>query len=72
MRILVVQCNPIIGDMANNTKKMVQSILSAKQKGADVVLFPELALSGYPPEDLLFTLTAIVAPRKAYDDKHPL
>ena len=53
MRILVVQCNPIIGDMANNTKKMVQSILSAKQKGADVVLFPELALSGYPPEDLL-------------------
>src|SRR5262249_40278076 len=53
MKILVAQRNPTVGDMKGNTRKIVESIGSAKRKGADIVLFSELALCGYPPEDLL-------------------
>ncbi|WP_068469165.1 NAD+ synthase [Candidatus Protochlamydia phocaeensis] len=53
MRILLAQINPIIGDLAGNTARILQSIERGKTGGADIVLLPELALSGYPPEDFL-------------------
>lgn len=53
MRILLAQTNPTVGDIVGNTKKIVQAIASAKEKKADLIVFPELALCGYPPEDLL-------------------
>lgn len=53
MRILVAQRNPIVGDMEGNAKKILESIETARKKGADIVLFSELILCGYPPEDLL-------------------
>lgn len=53
MRILLVQMNPIVGDIEGNSKKIVDAILQGKMRKADLVVFPELALSGYPPEDLL-------------------
>ena len=53
MKVLVAQLNPTVGDMKGNTRKIIQSIASGKEKGADIVLFSELVLCGYPPEDLL-------------------
>lgn len=53
MRVLVAQLNPIIGDIDNNVKKIIESIRSARKQKADVVLFSELTICGYSPEDLL-------------------
>jgi len=53
MHIMLAQINPIIGDLDGNTQKIFQAIDKAKNKQAELVVFPELALSGYPPEDLL-------------------
>jgi NAD+ synthase (glutamine-hydrolysing) len=43
-----------VGDIKNNADKIIDASIKASQKGADLVVFPELALVGYPPEDLLF------------------
>jgi len=53
MRVLIGQINPIIGDFSGNCEKILQSIKIAKGEPVDVVLFPELAICGYPPQDLL-------------------
>lgn len=53
MRILAAQLNPIIGDVSGNSKRIIQTLHRGRQQGADLVIFPELALSGYPPEDFL-------------------
>lgn len=53
MRILMVQINPTIGDLDGNTRLILQGIERARKQQAQIVLFPELALSGYPPEDFL-------------------
>ncbi|MGE0198858.1 MAG: NAD+ synthase [Simkaniaceae bacterium] len=54
MKILVAQCNPIVGDIGGNTAKILESMDHARKKGADLVMFGELTLCGYPPEDLVF------------------
>ena len=54
MKILVAQRNPIIGDLDGNTAKILESMDHARKKRADIVLFGELMLCGYPPEDLVF------------------
>lgn len=53
MRVLIAQINPTIGDLEGNTQKILQGIQHARKKSAKLVLFPELCLSGYPPEDFL-------------------
>jgi NAD+ synthase (glutamine-hydrolysing) len=53
MRVALVQIDPFIGDFAGNTKKICDSIASARSRQCDLVVFPELALIGYPPRDLL-------------------
>lgn len=53
MRILAAQINPTIGDLEGNTRKVVKALRRAKEKKVDVVLFPELVLCGYFPDDLL-------------------
>lgn len=53
MRILVSQINPTIGDLTGNTQKIFEGIGSARKKKADLVIFPELCICGYPPEDFL-------------------
>lgn len=53
MKFALAQINPTIGDLENNLNKILKNIdLAAKEK-ADVIVFPELALCGYPPKDLL-------------------
>lgn len=54
MNILIAQLNPTIGDFDGNTKKILDTIQLGREKNADLILFPELAVCGYPPEDLLF------------------
>ncbi len=53
MRIALAQINPVVGDIAGNERLIINSIIDARAAGAAVVCFPELALVGYPPEDLL-------------------
>lgn len=53
-RIALAQINTTVGDLDGNAAKIVDYIGHARELGADVVAFPELAVTGYPPEDLLF------------------
>jgi NAD+ synthetase len=53
VRIAVAQINPVVGDMAGNVRLILESAKMATALGADLLLTPELALTGYPPEDLL-------------------
>jgi NAD+ synthase (glutamine-hydrolysing) len=53
LRIALAQINPVVGDLWGNSRLIVEWIGRARDQGADVVLFPELALTGYPPEDLV-------------------
>jgi NAD+ synthase/NAD+ synthase (glutamine-hydrolysing) len=53
MKIALGQINPTIGDFCGNAKKIVDFSHIAKDRGADLILFSELAICGYPPRDLL-------------------
>ena len=53
LRIALAQINPVVGDLSGNSRLIVEWIGRARDQGADIVLFPELALTGYPPEDLV-------------------
>jgi len=53
IRISMAQINPVVGDLAGNRDKIMVAIKSAKKLGADIVALPELAVTGYPPEDLI-------------------
>ena len=55
LRIALAQHNFLVGDVQGNATRVIESAQQARAAlGADLVLFPELTLSGYPPEDLLF------------------
>lgn len=53
LRIALVQMNPLVGDLAGNCARMIEHIQAARRRKADMAVFPELALTGYPPEDLV-------------------
>jgi NAD+ synthase (glutamine-hydrolysing) len=53
MRIALAQINPVVGDLAGNRDLILARIDEAKSADADLIVFPELAVTGYPPEDLL-------------------
>ncbi len=53
MRIALVQLNTVVGDTFGNAGRMVEAIRRAAAEGADLVVFPELSVSGYPPRDLV-------------------
>lgn len=59
MKIIAAQINPTIGALEANTNKILHSIELGKKQGADLILFSELAICGYPPQDLLFHQTFI-------------
>src|SRR3954454_740216 len=54
LRVALAQINSVVGDIDGNAQKVRDYIGRAKKEGAELVVFPELALTGYPPEDLLF------------------
>jgi len=53
IRIAQAQINSIVGDFAHNKEKILKYVIMAREKEADIVIFPELSICGYPPEDLL-------------------
>ncbi len=53
MRMALAQINSTVGDLQGNHRRIVERTREAREAGADLVLFPELAVTGYPPEDLL-------------------
>ena len=53
LRVAGAQLNPIVGDISGNEDKVTEAMAWAEEEGADVLLLPELAITGYPPEDLV-------------------
>jgi len=53
MRLALAQINPVVGDLEGNRRLILDRIDEGKTHAADLVVFPELAVTGYPPEDLL-------------------
>ena len=53
IRIALGQMNPVVGDVIGNARRIIELSEKAREAGADLACFPELALTGYPPEDLL-------------------
>jgi NAD+ synthetase len=53
LTVAVAQLNCVVGDLSGNARRILDAVARAKAAGANVVLTPELALCGYPPEDLL-------------------
>jgi NAD+ synthase (glutamine-hydrolysing) len=53
MRLALAQINTVVGDLDGNRDVILERLAEARDKGADLALFPELAVTGYPPEDLL-------------------
>ena len=53
MTIALAQINPTVGDLDGNREKILQYVRQAQEQGADLVVFPELCVTGYPPQDLL-------------------
>lgn len=66
MRIALAQINATVGDFSGNRQRILEVTRQAAGKGADLVLFPELALFGYPPLDLLERSRAIDAQLKEF------
>ncbi|MCL5105440.1 MAG: NAD+ synthase [Armatimonadetes bacterium] len=67
LRIAMAQLNLTVGDIEGNTKKIIESVAAARDRGADLVVFPELAVTGYPPEDLLLKQGFVEANIEALD-----
>jgi len=53
MKVALAQLNPVVGDVAGNTAKIADAIARAAEQGADLVVFGELSVVGYPPRDLV-------------------
>ena len=68
LRIAVAQFNATVGDLTGNVERIIACAVAAKARGAQVLLTPELALCGYPPEDLLLRPDFYRACSRALDD----
>jgi len=68
MKIALAQINPTVGDVAGNAALIRRDIARAKDAGAALVVFPELAVIGYPPKDLLLKPAVIDRCRQAVDE----
>jgi len=68
VRIALAQINVSVGDVSGNLKKILKHVKSARKSGIDVLCFPELAITGYPPEDLLLKPKFVEDNLKALDE----
>ncbi|WP_338134195.1 nitrilase-related carbon-nitrogen hydrolase, partial [Candidatus Liberibacter asiaticus] len=67
LKIAIAQLNPVVGDIAGNIAKARRAREEANRQGMDLILFTELFISGYPPEDLVFKKSFIQACSSAID-----
>ncbi|MGH3017653.1 MAG: NAD+ synthase [Gaiellaceae bacterium] len=65
MRLALAQINTTVGDLDGNRDRIVRRITDARDAGAELVVFPELAVTGYPPEDLLLRPAFVRAAARA-------
>ena len=67
VRIALAQVNPTIGDLQGNTSLVQRYVEQAKAAGADVVAFPEMVVTGYPPDDLLLKKSFVADQKQALE-----
>src|SRR3954449_3562556 len=67
MRLAFAQINSVVGDLDGNRDRILARLDEARDAGADLVLFPELAVTSYPPEDLLLRPGFIRAARRTLE-----
>ncbi|HJQ73816.1 MAG TPA: NAD+ synthase [Gaiellaceae bacterium] len=67
MRLALAQIDPVVGDLEGNRALILARLEEARAAGADLVVFPELAVTGYPPEDLLLRPGFVRAARDSLD-----
>ena len=67
MRLALAQINTVVGDIPGNEEKTLRAVGEAKAAGAQLVVFPELSVTGYPPEDLLLKEHFLAAARESLD-----
>src|SRR5919106_4277394 len=68
VRIALAQMNPTVGDLAGNTALIVEAIKRARDSGAQILAVPELAVPGYPPEDLVLKRSFVRANLHAVEE----
>ena len=68
MRIALAQIDTVVGDLDGNRKRIVARLAEAREQGSDLVLFPELAVTGYPPEDLLLRPSFLAAAARTLEE----
>jgi NAD+ synthase (glutamine-hydrolysing) len=68
LRVALAQINPTVGDIRGNARLVADNIARAREEGAGLVVFPELTLSGYPPEDLLLKTGFLDAAASAVEE----
>jgi NAD+ synthase (glutamine-hydrolysing) len=68
MRLALAQINTVVGDLDGNRSQILSRLEQAREAGADLVLFPELAVTGYPPEDLLLRPAFVRAAQRSLDE----
>src|SRR5206468_5651877 len=67
MRLALAQIDTVVGDLRGNRERILGRLAEAREAAADLVLFPELAVTGYPPEDLLLRPAFIREARRSLD-----
>ena len=70
MKIGLAQINSTVGDLAGNARKIIDSCRALERQGAEIILTPELVLTGYPPQDLLFQSDFVPASLRMLDEIH--
>ncbi|HTU51479.1 MAG TPA: NAD+ synthase [Acidobacteriaceae bacterium] len=68
MKLALAQINPTIGDFLGNVRKIVEVSLNSQRQGADLVIFPEMAVCGYPPADLLEKSSFLARAQQAVEE----
>ncbi|MEO6911680.1 MAG: NAD+ synthase [Edaphobacter sp.] len=68
MKIALAQINPTVGDFAGNTKNILEYALRAQEQGAELAVFPELAVCGYPPADFLEKTSFVARAERAVEE----
>ncbi len=68
MKLALAQINPTIGDFLGNVRKIVELSVASQRQGVDLVIFPEMAVCGYPPADLLEKTSFLARAQQALEE----